>query len=81
MRHAYPQFTWTTCNEPPDNCRRVIVWHRCRQWCRFYEIVVGSWNSLEWRQDNDKGYLQGRIYQPDLWRDIETPDNRKSPWL
>jgi hypothetical protein len=72
MTHPFPQLNWTPCGELPDCYRRVVVLHRVRPWCRFNEIVVGWWNTEEWRRD-DSHYAHGKIYQPICWRDIEFP--------
>lgn len=68
---------WTPCSQPPSDSRRVLVWHRVRPFCRRNEIVVGWWNSEEWRRDwpwiapGERDH--GRIYQPKFWKDVETP--------
>lgn len=68
---------WTPCSQPPSDCRRVLVWHRVRPWCRFFAPVVGWWNSKQWRCDYRRcpGDTQdhGLIYQPMFWKDIEQP--------
>ena len=70
--HPYPQHDWRPCNEPPDDCRRVLIWHRVRPYCRFYRAVVGWWNSEEWLRDSTDEHPHAfTIYQPVLWRDIE----------
>lgn len=82
MRHAYPRFDWTPCSEPPDNCRRVVVWHRVRPWCRFYKIVVGWWNVHEWRWDyHGEDPKHAIIYQPHCWKDIEPPIGHRAWWV
>lgn len=73
MTHAFPRFEWTPCAEPPTDCRRVLIWHRVRPWCRFFHPVVGWWNSKEWRQNDSNAAKHGVIYQPALWKDIDTP--------
>lgn len=69
---------WTPCSQPPSDCRRVLIWHRVRPWCRFHQVVVGWWNSKEWRRD-DSDHRQGGIYQPVLWKDIEPPTPEERP--
>ena len=74
ITHKFPRLEWTPCSQPPDDCRRVVIWHRCRKWCRFFQIVVGWWNTEEWRQADSQSHLKfGQIYKPVCWRDIEVP--------
>jgi len=72
-RHEYPRLEWTLCSEVPTDSRRVLVWHRCRPWCRYFQFVIGWWNSEEWRRD-DSHWEHGLIHQPTLWKDVEPPD-------
>lgn len=73
---AYPRKEWALCNmEKPNDCRRVLIWHRVRKWCRFQRPVIGWWNGEEWRTNvNDQGSVL--IYQPTIWRDIEQWNTR-----
>lgn len=73
-KHAFPRLEWTPCSEPPDGYRRVLVWHRVRPWCRFYEPVVGWWNGEGWWRDDSDSQRFGLIYQPVQWQDIEGPE-------
>lgn len=67
---------WKPCSEKPSNCRRVLIWHRVRPWCRFFSPTVGWWNSVEWlREDSNRAHM--KIYQPTLWREIEAPTDEE----
>ncbi|HWY74987.1 MAG TPA: hypothetical protein VN281_05190 [Verrucomicrobiae bacterium] len=70
---------WTPCKQRlPDVGRRVLIYHRLRPWCRFFEFTVGWWNGKEWRRSYcdhpDFSRDHGIIYQPLLWKDVELPD-------
>ena len=71
-QHPFPRMEWTSCDEPPDSYRNVLVWHRVRPLSRCFEAVTGWWNTVEWRQ-RDSNPKYGTIYQPVLWKDIEEP--------
>jgi hypothetical protein len=67
-------YEWLPCSgTKPPVAERVLVWHRVRPWCRFYQATVGWWNSEEWRRDDSHSSVHGLIYQPKLWRYIEEP--------
>lgn len=72
VTHKFPRLEWTPCSEPPSEYRRVLVVHRCRPWCRFNRIIVGWWNTEEWKHD-DSNFAHTSIYQPIVWRDVELP--------
>ena len=78
MKHAYPQLEWTDCRQVPDSCRRVLVLHRHQPWSRYYELVVGWWNTKEWRREDSQSSKFGLLYQALMWKDIELPIGTKS---
>lgn len=78
---AYPSTEWMDCNIPdqrPDTRgRRVLVWHRIRPYCRFFESVVGWWNGEEWLTYDGTSFGASRIYKPWFWKDIIGPNNEQ----
>lgn len=78
MRHPFPRTDWTPCDEPPTSNRHVIVWHRVRPFCRYFEPVIGWFNGADWRTD-DSNFSHTLIYQPVLWKDIDEPRHPDFP--
>jgi|SRR5688572_17484946 len=70
---------WKPCGQPPRDNRRVVVWHRSQPYSRRFRMIVGWWNSAEWRWDfpwffqSASSRDHGLIYQPLFWRDLDPP--------
>ena len=64
---------WTPVSKKPPNGMRVLIWHRVRPWCRYFQPTVGWWNGVEWRADVSHFTDKKVIYQPTMWKFIDPP--------
>lgn len=64
---------WRSIHEKPSRGQSVLVWHRMRPYCRYYEAIVGWWNGEGWFSALSHFTSGKPIYQPVAWKYIDPP--------